>query len=89
VTHPFHPWRGREFELVDYRRCWNDWWVFYHTDDMQLAHFPASWTDLADADPFVELSQGRAVARVADLLRLVDLIQDLEAKPVKGIKPNV
>ena len=74
---------------MDYRRCWSDWWVFYHTDDMQLAHFPASWTDLADTDPFVELSGGRAVARVADLLRLVELIQDLKAKRVNEIKPEV
>ena len=72
---------------MDYRRCWNDWWVFYYTEDSQLAQFPASWTDLASPDPFVELSRGRAVARVADLLRLVDLLQDLGATPVKKIKP--
>ncbi|MGP8235270.1 MAG: DUF5372 family protein, partial [Limisphaerales bacterium] len=23
VTHPFHPWRGQRFELIDCRRRWD------------------------------------------------------------------
>jgi len=61
--------------------------VFYYTQDMQLAHFPVSWTDIADPDPFVEVSQGRAAARVEDLLRLAQLVEDLKALAVKEIKP--
>ena len=63
--------------------------MFYYTDDMQLAHFPASWTDVADRDPFVELSRGRATARVEDLLRLAQLVADLKEAGVKGITPEV
>jgi Family of unknown function (DUF5372) len=63
VTHPFHPWHGRQFEFVDCRRCWGQWRVFYYTEDRELAYFPASWTDLGEADPFVVLSGGKAVAR--------------------------
>ena len=44
---------------------------------------PETWTDLGPADPFVTLSQGRASARVEDLLGLVQLVADLSAKPVK------
>lgn len=28
VTHPFHPWRGRQFELIDRRRRWGQWRVY-------------------------------------------------------------
>ena len=59
--------------------------VCYYTDDGQLAYFPASWTDTGEADPFVVLSGGRAVARFEDLLRLVELIQDLKGRHCKGI----
>jgi Family of unknown function (DUF5372) len=87
--HPFHPWRGRQFEFVDCRRCWDEWRVFYYTADMQMAYFPASWTDVGEADPFVELSRGRAMGRVQDLLRLVRLAEDIQIGSVNEIKPNV
>jgi hypothetical protein len=54
-----------------------------------MAFFPASWTDAGEADPFVVLSAGRAVARFKDLLRLSELIRDLKGGTVKEIKPNV
>ena len=34
---------------------------------------PASWTDAGPRDPFIELAQGRAIARVEDLLELVNM----------------
>ena len=43
----------------------------------QVAYFPSAWTDVAQADPFVALSGGRA-SRFEDLLRLVKLIEDLK-----------
>jgi len=63
--------------------------VFYYTADMQMAYFPAGWTDVGEADPFVELSQGRAMGRVEDLLRLVRLVGDIQVKSVNEIKPEV
>ena len=89
MIHPFHPWLGRQFEYVECRRCWEEWRVFYYTDQMEMASFPVGWTDVGEPDPFVALSQGRAMARVEDLLRLVQLIDDLKREPVKEIKPNV
>jgi hypothetical protein len=56
---------------------------------MELAYFPASWTDVGEADPFVLLSEGRAMARVEDLLRLADLVKDIRRTAVKEITPNV
>jgi hypothetical protein len=51
VTHPFHPWRGRQFELVDCQRRWGQW-----------------------------QSQGRAVARVDDLLGPVKMAEASERR---------
>jgi len=51
---------------------------------MELAYFPASWTDVGEPDPFVALSAGRAMARVEDLLRLADLLKDLQRETCKG-----
>ena len=61
--------------------------MFYYTADMEMASFPASWTDVEGPDPFVELSQGRALGRVQDLLRLVHLVGDLKTGAVNEIKP--
>jgi hypothetical protein len=89
VTHPFHPWRGQQFEFVDCRRCWEEWRVFYYIACGETAYFPASWTDVGERDPFVDLSAGRAMGRVQDLLRLVQLARDLKSGGVNEIKPKV
>ena len=80
---------GRQFDFIDCRLCWNEWRVFYYAADMELAYFPASWTDVGETDPFVLLSEGRAMARVEDLLRLADLVKDIRRTTVKEIRPNV
>lgn len=56
---------------------------------MEMAYFPLSWTDAGETDLFVELSQGRAMGHVRELLRLVQLVADLKNERVKEIKPNV
>ena len=74
VTHPFHPWRGRRFELINCERRWGQWRVFYVNEEGSLAYLPASWTDAAPKDPFVEQARGRAVARLEDLLKLAEMV---------------
>jgi hypothetical protein len=83
VTHPFHPWRGRRFELADCQRRWGQWRIYYIGRDGQIGYLPASWTDAGPTDRFVEQSQGRAMARVSDLLELAQLT----ASAVKEITP--
>jgi hypothetical protein len=34
---------------------------------------PACWTDAGPKDPFVEQAQGRAIARLEDLLKLAQI----------------
>ena len=36
-----------------------------------------AWTDAADEDPFLTTSQGRAYGRVAELLRLAELLEEV------------
>ena len=78
-----------QFEFVDCRLCWEEWRVFYYTTEREMAYFPASWTDVGERDPFVELSAGRAMGRVQDLLRLVKLVKDLKFECVNEIIPKV
>ncbi len=84
IVHPFHPWLGRRFELIDLRRRWGQWRVYYFSETGDTGYIPAAWTDVGAKDPFVEQAQGRAIARVEDLLELAKLIQS----SVKPIKPQ-
>jgi len=77
VTHPFHPLFGREFSLVTYRHNWGENRVYFQDEQGHLASFPAEWTNIAPADPFVLISAGRSVFRFQDLLELAHLVQGL------------
>jgi hypothetical protein len=74
VTHPFHPWSGREFVFVAVRQTWGEDRVFFFADDGTQKSLPRAWTDAADVDPFVALAAGRSPFRVEDLLLLAELL---------------
>jgi hypothetical protein len=80
VTHPFHPWHGRQFELVVYKNAWGEDRVYFYNEQQQLTALPASWTDAIAEDPFVVVSAGRALFRTDDLLELVGLIGRLSCR---------
>jgi hypothetical protein len=77
LTHPFHPRTGESFSLIGYRRCWG--YERVEGLDAEGKPFTAalSWTDAADEDPFLTVSQGRAYGRVAELLRLAELLGEV------------
>ncbi len=77
MTHPFHPWVGREFVLVGIRQAWGEDRVFVIDDDGVQRSLPAGWTDAAVPDPFVARAGGRSALRVAELLLLGELIDGL------------
>ncbi|MEO8131242.1 MAG: DUF5372 family protein, partial [Bryobacteraceae bacterium] len=79
VTHPFHPWFGREFALVTYRQNWGEDRVYFHDEAGQLIALPARWTSIFPSDPFVVLSAGRSPFCFAQLLELARLIQHADA----------
>jgi len=81
VTHPFHPWLGREFVFVAVRQAWGqDRVSFFDAAGVQRS-LPRAWTDAADLDPFVVLAAGRSAFRVEDLAALVDLVAELRPLP--------
>ena len=80
VIHPFHPWRGRRFELVESKNAWGEDRVYVHNEQQQLIALPASWTDVVPADPFVSISGGRAMFRADDLFDLARLVRCLSSK---------
>jgi hypothetical protein len=90
VTHPFHPWHGRHFELFKYRHNWGEYRVWFFDDEERLQSLPAAWTSLAPPDPFVTMAAGRAPFRLEDLCRLVILLHELDAavtdQPEQGVK---
>jgi Family of unknown function (DUF5372) len=77
VTHPFHPWLGREFAFVAVRRTWGEDRVSFFDDDGVQRSLLRAWTDAADLDPFVVLAAGRSAFRVEDLVALADLVDEL------------
>lgn len=77
MTHPFHPWRGREFVFVAVRQTWGEDRVFFFDAEGVQRSLPRGWTDWADPDPFVAMADGRSALRVVDLLELVELLDGL------------
>ena len=77
VTHRYHPFHGRRFELVNYTICWGEARVFFYDDRSRLCSMPAEWTSVGAVDPFVAVSSGRSPFRVVDLLELSGLIQEI------------
>jgi hypothetical protein len=85
VTHPFHPLFGREFEVWYFRHNWGDERVNYYDDSESEASIPTGFTDLRPPDPFVVISAGRSLFRIADLLELGKLIEVLHTKGEQAV----
>lgn len=80
MTHPFHPWSGREFAFVDRRLAWDVDRVSFVDENGEVASLPAAWTDIDPVDPFVTMAASRCPFRVADLLAVADLIDALRVR---------
>ena len=92
VTHRFHPLSGRDFEFVAYRQNWGEDRVHLHDENGVLFSLPAGWTDVAPADLFAVIADGRCPFTIDGLLALADLIGRLRSQPgsdeaVKQITP--
>ncbi len=77
--------RGREFEVVDYYHSGSEKRVFFHEESGDLQSIPIAWTDMSPPDPFVSFSKGRSLFRVAELLSLCVLLEELK----KHVKENM
>ncbi len=84
MTHPFHPWCGREFVFVALRHTWGEDRVFFFADDGTQKSLPRAWTDAADVDVFVALAGGRCSLRIVDLVALAEIIVGLGPSTASG-----
>jgi len=84
VTHPFHPWLGREFVFVAVRQTWGEDRVSFFDEDGVQRSLPRAWTDAEDLDPFGVLAAGRSAFRVEDLVALADFVAELRGARLAG-----
>ena len=77
MTHPFHPWAGREFEFVKRRHNWRADRVYVRDGAGELVSLPAEWTDAVPDDPFVVVADGRAAFHLEGLVALSELVASL------------
>jgi len=64
--------------LVIYRQNWGEERVWLHDAEGRLISLPALWTSVIAEDAFVAVSAGRSMFRVAELLELTRLIEELK-----------
>jgi len=77
IIHPFHPLRGQEFEVIEYRRSWLTEYIDYRAPEGWTGSVPLAWTDAGGMDPFCEVSAGRSFFRVRELLDLAEMLKGL------------
>jgi hypothetical protein len=70
ITHPFHPLRGAEYELVTRKLTWGEDRVFFYDPSGKLKSLLTNVTDVVAKDSFDRISAGRSAFRVDDLLEL-------------------
>jgi hypothetical protein len=70
ITHPFHPLRGAEYELVTRKLTWGEDRVFYYGPSGKLKSLLSNVTDVVSRDAFDCMSAGRSAFRLDDLLEL-------------------
>jgi hypothetical protein len=80
ITHPFHPKRGTRLVLLTRRQNWGEDRVMFFDAQGHLHSMLASWTSVADADPFADASSGRSWFRPDDLMQLGVLISEVEQR---------
>ena len=80
IIHPFHPLYPGEYDILEFRRDWGHELVAFYSEQGKVVTIPIQWTDLdTTCDPFVVMSAGRSYFRVADLLRLAELLKEIRS----------
>ena len=62
------------------RHNWGEACAYYHDEKGALSSLSLEWTDLAPVEPFVQMSAGRSLFRVTDLLELSRLVAVLDGE---------
>ena len=80
VTHPFHPFGGRQLVCIGERQNRSGKRLLLRVDDQTICSVPPQWTDLAAPDPEVAMGQGRPLLRLVDLMELARLVRQLASQ---------
>jgi hypothetical protein len=85
ITHPFHPFGGRQLLCVGERYNRSGKRLLLRVDDTIVCSVPPQWTDATAPDPELVMGQERALFRVVDLLELAVLVTRLcQGRPCVG-----
>jgi hypothetical protein len=77
ITHPFHPLSGQQLACVGERYNRYGRRLLLQVDEATVCSVPPQWTELMVPDPEIVIGTHRALFRVADLLELVRLVEQL------------
>ena len=77
ITHPFHPFSGRQLVCVGERYNRSGKRLLLRVDDRTICSVPPTWTDVSVPDPEVTIGRERALFTVADLMELALLVRRL------------
>jgi hypothetical protein len=77
ITHPFHPLSGKDLPCVGERYNRAGRRLLLRVDDANICSVPPQWTDQVAPDPETVIGEHRALFRVADLLELALLVDQL------------
>jgi uncharacterized protein DUF5372 len=80
ITHPFHPLSGQQLACVGERYNRSGKRLLLRVDDVTVCSVPPLWTDLVAPDPEIVIGERRALFRVADLLELARLVEQLSRR---------
>src|ERR1035438_8791027 len=82
VVHPFHPLYQQQLEEVGRTGRWGDQRVWFRTASGAVRTIPLRFTSLAAPDPYLAWGGGTSYHRVAELLELRRLMDELRAAEV-------
>jgi hypothetical protein len=85
VVHRFHPLYQEQLEEVGRTGRWGEQRVWYRTASGDLRTIPLRFTSLTAPDPYVEWGRGTSYHRVAELLELRRLMDELQAGEVADV----
>jgi hypothetical protein len=74
ITHPFSPDCGKEFILIERKKCWGEDRLLCFDENGKYRTVLTSWTDYEPPCPFVSASNGTAFISDDHALELSDLL---------------
>ena len=87
ISHPFHPLRGRRFEVLKKRRVAGVDTLILRELERGTLSIPREWTDWADPSPYNSLAQPSQRLAADSLFELVGLLDALRPTPPRPEKP--